>query len=1186
MEWEDDDMGVAAARIIDEDAPGNSQNDSDSEEPELADETLHGIHKHPFSELKHDAKDVVVLESPPGCPPLSPFYVNTIIGESSVPQMHSFYKLAALLLLVSYSRAMGLGQPPSNSNRRRGNEDEMPSPLKNDSFSDFNASGAVRTVKRKIGGSNLFAVYPQVAVVYEELLTERGVPCGYRLVFLAFCAESFGKMINDMIVRIREQKAGHPVPTKIQMTPLIQDFVSVDAYLRTCKAYLRSKGPKLSAVPEIDSTIDAASPSQMFSMKAMLKFNERVCDIQSSWKNYVDVPSEQNRAFYRKAPIPFLVHAYPSQELPPAYAAARQLPLSVFGHQFVQKIGDFLAANPDKKVENNEAIVKDIEVENADTTLSDMDMDNFMNTQNDAQTEVKLLSEEIKENRRPDIERLAQMRPEHMQSLPTDAASPFELAMKTFYEESEKTFTNVINNIDTFHTKLPKAQRDAFYHIRRKGVFSHDYGKKISADIAPAANYLQWLREQMRIHYEVVVGATENNAMIGLSAFDSLHVLQIIKGMVRVNLLLTNGPATGKSFVIDLVAELVKFGVTSTTNVTLRGFYGGNSVEMCFTFLAVHEANASLYLPEKADGKDVTTIIMWKTALSEGVLTSMQTAVDKDTSERKTIVSSTVFIVTSMAGLNVPIPDIPGSSAMSDRCMRATMIGPKEQVSNVSQMKNRVRDDGYDIRKQHFRVFMENVAAHIVTTGFCINAGLIGPVMCDIFAHFIPVMRQRMKDDKYEMQRQRLEDSLRAIAQTLCVRTGIMMLLDPEFWYADVPGRRDRPVRPDFEANPWLFYYYLQYLMYVRPEHVSFALSLCAEGILHHLQMTMMQVITKYLDANPAKKVELKTVVNDKEVIDMRYWKIGEYSKIEQLADDLAEFIQSDPDFIGSSTQLRKEKICEVLHAFRNVAKTYTGPKFKYVSGVDAASCEAFKPCKGSEKVLCIAVDPTKRPISEGIIILRQAVDNNNDVMSMAQWVTSVCQRAFNLRGTEPTRLGTGFFHDAAGLPSAAKYIHTVPIGPSERVMAFCNDVPDEAPSFQLVTTDLDFALFYRNARQRGLKVNEAFFPPDAMRQMSFRFSNYVEDIQNSEMLDKEERAQISEFLSSRITDDDIQWLQQSDPGRIYVPGAKRRGGLDTRSDIASPVATGQIDELLTTRKRFCRRQPTQPSSSDGADQN
>ncbi len=1194
QEWDDpfDDLPLNEARVIPgnahaEDAPGNSQETSEDEADAQPDEMEHGMRKHPFSELKHDAKDIVVLESPPGCPPLSPFWLNTIVAESAVPQMQCFYKLAALMLLVSYSRAMGLGQPPSNSNRRR-NEDEMPSPLKNDSFSDFNASGAVRTIKREIGSSRIFAIYPQVAVIYEMLLSERGTPCGYRLVFLSFCEDSFGKMINDMIVRIREQRAGHPVPTKIPMNPLIQDFVSIDVYLRTCHGYLRDRYPRLSALPEIETKDDPASPSQMFSMRSMFNFNGLVCAIQGDWKNYVADKDARGRVFYRKAPIPFLVHAYPSQELPPAYAMARQLPLSVFGHRFIEKIAAYLAAETGRKVENNAEIVKAIQDENAGTTMTDMDIDNYMNTQTEGQAEVRLLSEEIKENRRDDIEGLAKMRPEHMITLPTDTPSTFDIAMKAFYEESEKVLMNVLNNVETFQTKLPKAQRDAFHHLRRKGVFEHNYGKKISSDIGPAANNLQWLREQMRIHYEVVVGATENNALIGLSAFDSLHVLPIVQGMVRVNLLLTNGPATGKSFVIDLVSKLVKFGVTSTTNVTSRGFYGGNSVDMCFSFLGMHETPVTLFRPENPDGKDAPTIVMWKTALSEGELTSMQTTVDKDTGERKTIISRTVFIVTVMAGLNVPIPDTPGLSAMSDRCMRATMIGPKNEVSSVSKMKNRLRDDGHDIRKQHFRDYMENVAAHIVTTGFCINAGLIQPIMDDIFAHFIPTLRDRMKKDKQEMQRQRLEDGLRAIAQTLCVRTGIMMLLDPEFWYADEPGRRERPKRPDFEARPWLFYYYLQYLLYVRPEHVSFALSLCAEGILHHLQITLMQVIAKFLEENPTKKLELHTTVNDKEMIDMRYWKIGEYTSIEQLADDLSEFIQNDPDFVGASSQLRKEKVCEVLQAFRNVRKTYEGPKYVHVSTVEQATSGPPKTYKGAEKVLAIAEDTSKRPYTQGIIILRQVIDSNNDVMSMAKWVTDVCQEAFNLRGTQPTRLGTGFFHEEAGLPSAAKYIHTVPIRPTERVMAFQNDVPDEAPSFHLVTTDLDYALFYQNARQRGLKVDDNFFPPDAMRGMSFRFSNYVEDIKNAETLDKEERKEISGFLRSKIDDDAIKTLEMSEPERIYAFGARR--GRQEGGEIAvhagvRPV-TGRLDEIVPPRKRFCWNKPCEASSSNGANQN
>jgi hypothetical protein len=409
-----------------------------------------------------------------------------------------------------------------------------------------------------------------------------------------------------------------------------------------------------------------------------------------------------------------------------------------------------------------------------------------------------------------------------------------------------------------------------------------------------------------------------------------------------------------------------------------------------------------------------------------------------------------------------------------------------------------------------------------------------------------------------------------------------MMLLDPEFWYADAPGRRERPKRPDFEARPWLFYYYLQYLMYVRPEHVSFALSLCAEGILHHLQITMMQVIAKFLEVNPGKKLELHTTVDDKEMVDMRYWKIGEYSKISDLADDLAEFIQNDPDFVGASTQLRKEKICEVLQAFRNVRKTYTGPKYVAVSAVDQATCGPPKPQKSVEKVLGIAEDTSKRPHTEAIIILRQAIDGNADVMSMAKWVSEVCQEAFNLRGTQPTRLGTGFFHEEPGLPSAAKYIHTVPIRPTEKVMAFQNDVPDEAPSFHLVTTDLDYALFYQNARQRGLPVDDDFFPPDALRAMSFRFANYVEDIKNAEALDKEERKEISGFLRSAIGEDAIRALEQSAPERIYAFGAKRR----QREEPQAARVSGRLDELVPSRKRTRFQNPCKASSSDGANQN
>lgn len=1078
-----------------------------------------GLNMHPFEKnigeyLPHQ---VIVLQACKEAVSKFPVECNNFFWEEmGASRANVFRKLLALFLITAHFRVAGIPRDPRKSNEKKGKETNDPTnpPKKNeddDCFTDTLEYGMPRIVQHNYMedaegrivshtydtyATAKTASYPTIAVKFEMLLNSSGVPCTYRVWFEVFDTSiNFNEAIVRMIARIRKNKV--PLPAELKnLRKYVEDITSINAFLDLCRNYfvdadnLRRLEQAMANSTGITTATSPVAPTQMFSFASAVAQSKGVCHLQNNHVSYVpeNFPTGWPVSM-AIAPLPCLSHAIGAANLLPAKIQSMRPPFSMYGDMLLKKYAVRRMDDAEFVVQQDVALFLQVVNMVGARVISEDEMMRFTS------------------NAGPEIGSKIM----HSMRLRTEGYHYFLRAMRIRgknYEQymqlmrdlrngTAEIVQDVLMNYTGMKDAMPRAEYYAIQHIKTTHEpFVWNIGPKPGADVSLESNYLSLLRGHFRRACKIVPGPTEISVLAHWLSSLRVHILPFDDAFAF-NILSADQQETGKSFAHE---QVVKMSVPGTTmeaqNVTNKA-WAGTGFELNKMIIVTDEANPELVQPERPGATLNEFLAMVKSILTKGSITTAMMYIDEN-GNRITKVVTMDMKCTFWFGMNGWIP-----TEKTPLLSRFWLFGfPQSfpKIATVDEYKNTLECDENPAEVDNFMRHMHDVHALVIFVGFLIDAGRIRPISRDILSIVMPELSEALKQAQFPALGRRFKDNMASAAIAVCIATSVIMLLDPDFWTGIT--------RPNFESNPALFFECLEQLMYLRREHVVFAMTLMSESIGEQRVQTVLSVVKDFRadcinkkngiigDRMRAVKTTQNNVTTTTMEKDRRYFTV-ECSDVPSLAKKLRAWMDLPENAkYNSETFLTEHNIISALNHLQADERTVRG----------AASVPANLPddisVVGDQREETCPVLVFGHPNGDkGIVnaaFLLEAVEQA-DQKNTVEWMTNFLKKTFSRAFTKRSTLLTAFSM-RTHIPGTMRHYDAIEIREDPTKPTYFTSRVGDLPWVRLVDCDLNEALHAQHAHNIGVPVNWDLFPGNAAARVQHSFTKYADGVLATEM--------------------------------------------------------------------------------------
>lgn len=1116
------------------DAPAGS-----SHAPRATNGLKSGMERHPFRKNRGGtaAHQVIVLQSPPGATPLTPMNANQLFGEgASTAKASSFRRLLAFFLLVAHYRVTGL--PPLGKKKSKdgdsaaGASSAGDDPNTRDCFVLDLDNGIAHTVaqsgiEEENGSPRVVqSSYPGIAVKTEMLLSMTGVPCGYRVWFEVYDeGVCFNTAVVKMITRIRRKKLVLPTECKI-LLGLVDKITSVNAFLELCRNYLCEAGSiervtqAIETSADIGSQSNPAAPTNLFGFASAAAHNPNVCEMQRDIFQYVgdDHPADFPEGM-RFAAIPYLTHAFHASALEPVSVQAMRVPFSIFGDRLLKIYAVMRGREGVFRVECSQDVHDMVRASIGSRVFSDDEIMRFNTCGVDERGKATMLSTRTFMEGLHDFvcaERMRRVDP-----------AQYRRAMRSLRDGTRMILDDLMKNFSALRDSLTKVELIALQHLATTSeAFRWAFGPKFAADLSPTSNMMVFLRAAVRKHGKVVVGPNELSVLAHLLSATILQVLPHDENL-GFNLLQADGAGKGKNFAQELATKLLLSGaVLVIQNFTNKGMFG-EGFGMFGTIICVSEGNAELFLPERAGSPLAEILNALKTLLADGKANTLMMNITDDGRRVQMFVEFDMR-TTMWVACNGAVPQ--NSSAFLSRFTRVAFSQRFQKVDTVDDHKNALADGSDKVGLENFLRHMHDVHAHEVALGWLIRAGRVRPVNRDIMSIVMPELNAALAEHGFAPLERRFRDQISNVATAVCVRTSVMLLLDPEFWGDGTA----RPARPPFEQHPHLFYECLEQMMYLMPEHVVFALTMLSETMVRSDKSTVLAAIGAFIKKNHA--MCKPRYVSDGGVTkeDLRYDTLP-YGDAASFADQLRAFMDETAEF-EHTTHLSVHKIREALQTMEGETQKFEGVAFR---DKDAPEGLAGESTTTLCSVIMFGANQTSRVVAPSVAVLRQAIQRGGRGDPIA-WLCDFLTRLFSRQGTIPRRIATAFSIEDASLPGMQRHFRFIEVTPNPAVKTVFTGrgVDDEDVEYvvpRIVEGDLAQSIHQAHAENIGVEVDWGLFPLFAAKHMRYKYSDYLSGAKIDEIDMQATQRQIQHIMGASLPAGRIAEIRRLAPEFMYT---------------------------------------------------